>query len=157
MLSWGKHSCAPFRTAGDYVGRVTALRRRRVVVGGLAIGIALLLSGWVLALVMDPDGQGANGSGFTYRGEFYGLSDAEVRAERLGRVLNENVAFQDTTAEVRLITGVSADVAVAALISMPEFGTGQARQAWLLLSPKPGLAADPWSDAQLSSAIQPHP
>lgn len=67
------------------------------------------------------------------------------------------MAFQDTTTEVRRITGVSADVAVAALISVPEVGSGQAEQAWLLLSPEPHLAADPWSDAELSSAVQPQP
>lgn len=142
---------------GDYVGQVTAPWKRRAVVGGLVIGVALLLLGWVLTLVIDPDGQGANGTGFTYRGEFYGLSGAEVRAERLGDVLDEEVAFQDTTTEVRRITGVSADVAVAALISVPEVGSGQAEQAWLLLSPEPHLAADPWSDAELSSAVQPQP
>ncbi len=106
---------------------------------------------------MDPDGEGASGAGFTYRGEFYALSDAEVRVDRLGDVLDEDVAFQDTTTEVRLIIGVSADIAVAALINVPEVGPGEARQTWLLLSPEPDLAADPWSDAELSLAVQPHP
>jgi hypothetical protein len=136
---------------------VSLPRKRRAGVGGLGIGVSLLLLGWVLALVMDPDGQGANGTGFTYRGEFYGLSGAEVRPERLGDVLDEKVAFQATATEVRRITGVSADVAVAALIGVPEVGSGQVEQAWFLLSPKPDLAADPWSDAELSSAVQPEP
>ena len=130
---------------------------RRAVVGGLAMGVAVLLFGWLLAVVIDPGGVGATGNGFTYRGQFYGLSDAQVRPERLGGVLDKNVAYQDTTAEVRLITGVSADVAVAASISVAEAGANQARQGWLLLSPDPDLAANPWSDAELSSAIQPHP
>ncbi|MGD8202000.1 hypothetical protein ACQE98_15280 [Ornithinimicrobium sp. W1679] len=119
--------------------------------------MALLLLGWVLTLVMDPDGQGANGTGFTYKGEFYGLSGAEVRPERLGDVLEEDVAFQDTTTDVRRIAGVSADVAVAALISLPEIGGGPAEPAWFLLSTAPDLAADPWSDAELSSVVQPQP
>ena len=127
------------------------------MVGGLIIGVALLLLGWVLMLVMDADGQGANGTGFTYRGAFYGLSGAEVRPERLGDVLEEDVAFQDTTIDVRRIAGVSADVAVAALISLPEIGGGPPEPAWLLLSTAPDLAADPWSDAELSSVVQPQP
>ncbi|MGD8202425.1 hypothetical protein ACQE98_17425 [Ornithinimicrobium sp. W1679] len=119
--------------------------------------MSLLLLGWVLTLVMDPDGQGANGTGFTYRGEFYGVSGAEVRPERLGDVLEQDVAFQDTTTDVRRIAGVGAEVAVAALISLPEVGTGQAEPAWFLSSPVPELAADPWSDAELSSVVQPQP
>lgn len=127
------------------------------MVGGLVTAVSLVLLGWVLTLVIDPDGQGANGTGFTYRGEFYGVSGAEVRPERLGDVLDEDVAFQDTTTDVRRIAGVSADVAVAALISLPEVGTGQAEPAWFLSSPTPDLAADPWSDAELSSVVQPQP
>lgn len=127
------------------------------MIGGVVVGVALLLTSWVLQLVLDTAGQGANGAGFTYKSEFYALSDAEVRPERLGAVLEEDVAFQDTTTDVRRITGVSADVAVAALVSVPPVGSSQAKQAWLLLSPEPDLAADPWSDAELSSAIQPHP
>ena len=127
------------------------------MVGGLVVGVSLLALGWVLTLVIDPEGQGANGTGFTYRGEFYAVSGAEVQPERLGDVLDEDVAFQDTTTDVRRIAGVSADVAVAALISLPEDGTGQARSAWLLSSPTPDLAADPWSDPGLSPVIQPHP
>lgn len=127
------------------------------MVGGLVIGVSLLLLGWVLTLVMNPDGQGANGTGLTYRGEFYGVSGAEVRPERLGDVLEEDVAFQDTTTDVRRIAGVGADVAVAALISLPEVGTGQAEPAWFLSSPVPDLAADPWPDAELSSVVQPQP
>ncbi len=116
---------------------------------------ALLVLGCVL--VVEPRGQGANGTGLSYRGEFYVLSGAEVQPERLGHVLDEDVAFQDTTTEVRRIAGVRPDVAVAALISLPEGRTGKAEPAWSLLSPKPDLAADPWSDAELSSVVQPQP
>ena len=134
-----------------------ASRGQRVVAGALVVGVTVLVLGWVLTLVLDPRGHGANGTGFSYRGEFYGLSGAEVRPERLGDVLDEDVAFQDTTTDVRRIVGVGADVAVAALISLPEVGSGTAEPTWSLLSPDPDLASDPWSDAELSSVVQPQP
>ncbi len=127
------------------------------MVGALIMAAVLLLSGWVLIRAVDPDGRGASGAGFTYRGDFYALSSAEVRPDRLGDVLDEQVPFQDTTTEVRRILGVSPDVAVAARLSPPEVGSGQGEQTWLLLSPAPDLAADPWSDRELSSVVQPQP
>lgn len=102
-------------------------------------------------------GQGANGTGFSYQGVFYVLSGAEVRPERLGDVVAEGVPFRETTTDVRLITRVGADLAVAARIGLPSDDHGPERHAWLLLSPRPELAADPRADERLAPAIQPSP
>lgn len=127
------------------------------MVDGVLLGVTLILAAWLLTQVVDPDGEGASGTGLTYRGEFYLLSDAEVRPDRLGEVLERDVAFQDTTTVVRLITDMSPEVAVAALLPRHDGRGDEARQTWLLLSPQPGLAADPWSEAGLSDAVHPHP
>ncbi len=62
-------------------------------------------------------------------------------------------ARQDTTVDVRAITGVGPGTAVAARIpSMP--GTpAEHHPAWLLMSPDPDLAADPWNDPGLAAAV----
>jgi hypothetical protein len=40
--------------------------------GAVAATIAAaFLLGWIVTLVADPTGEGANGAGLTYRGEFY--------------------------------------------------------------------------------------
>lgn len=116
---------------------------------------ALVLLVWVVRLTVDPAGEGSSGTGLTYDGEFYLLSGAQVRPDRLGPVLADDVAFQDTTTQLRAITGVRADVAVAALLDVPRLGSARPQQAWQLLSPEPDLAADPWSDGLLSLAVQP--
>jgi hypothetical protein len=58
---------------------------------------------------------------------------------------------------VRAIVGVDIDIAVAALLIGAPGAPTQDRGSWLLLSPDPDLAADPWSDGDLKGAILPEP
>lgn len=101
----------------------------------------------------DP-GQGRSGAGFDYRGEFYSLSSAEVPRSRLGPPLDSGIPFQETTVDVRAIDGIDPEVALAALVDVPDAAGAPARM-WFVLSPQPDLAADPWSLPELAAVLGP--
>jgi hypothetical protein len=124
---------------------------------GVVVLAALVLVSWVGSRALDPAGEGPSGAGFTYRGEFYWLSGAEVRPDRLEEVLDSGVAFQDTTTDLRRIAGISMDDAVAASMEVQDRAPGEPRRAWLLLSPDLEKAADPWSDPELVQVVEPQP
>jgi hypothetical protein len=124
---------------------------------GVVVLAALVLVSWVAWRTLVPAGEGPSGAGFTYRGEFYSLSGAEVRPDRLGEVLDSGVAFQDTTTDVRRIAGISVADAVAASMEVQDGELGELRRAWLLLSPDLDKAADPWSDPDLVKVVEPQP
>ncbi|HLL51317.1 MAG TPA: hypothetical protein VK356_11675 [Thermomicrobiales bacterium] len=117
--------------------------------------VLLLLWIGLLAGCQSQNGEGETGSGFNYRGEFYGMAGAEVRRDRLGVVLRRDVEFRDTTIDVRSITGIEPDTAVAALIRDAGGTPAEGGVAWLLMSPKDDLAANPWSDPDLAAALYP--
>jgi hypothetical protein len=117
--------------------------------------MTVLLSTALLAGCQGQNGEGETGSGFNYRGLSYGMSGAEVRRDRLGAVLRRDVEFRDTTTDVRTITGIEPDTAVAALIRDAGGTPAEGGVAWLLMSPKDDLAANPWSDPELADAVYP--
>jgi hypothetical protein len=114
--------------------------------------ILLLAAAWGY---LSTRGWGENGSGFNYRGEFYLMSSAEVRADWLGPLLDRDVPFRDTVTDVRAIEGVAADVGVAAKVH--DFGGTPAENgvAWLVMSPDPDIVANPWSHPALTTALHP--
>ena len=121
---------------------------------------ALLVSGVVLGLLallvtMSQRGHGENGVGFTYRGEFYSQTSAEVLPERLGPFLERDVAIRDTTTDVRAIAGIDPDAAVAARIRDSPGGPSEGGVAWLLMTRDDDVAAVPWSDHDLASVVYP--
>lgn len=97
----------------------------------------------------------SNGTGANYRGEFYSLSAGEVRGDRLGAVLERDLGFQDTTIDLREIDGVDPGTAVAAHIAYAPGTPAERRPAWLLMTPDPDLAADPWTNPDLAAALRP--
>jgi hypothetical protein len=115
----------------------------------------LLLSTALLVSCEDQNGEGETGSGFNYRGEFYGMSGAEVRRDRLGVVLHRDVQFRDTTTTVRVIIGIEPDTAVAARIRGAGGTPAEGGVAWLLMSPEDDLTANPWSDPDLAASVYP--
>jgi hypothetical protein len=104
---------------------------------------------------MSQRGHGESGVGFTYRGEFYRETDAEVRDERLGSFLERDLAIRDTTTDVRAITGLDPETAVAARIRDSPSGPSKDGVAWLLMVRDDDLAAVPWSDPELAAAVYP--
>jgi hypothetical protein len=128
-------------------------RGRAILAGAvLAVGLGLVAA---LAYASAQNGEGANGAGFDYRGQFYSMSGAEVRRERLGPVLDRSVALRDTSTDVRAILDIDPGIAVAARVHDMGGTASEGRSAWLLMSPDVDLAADPWSDADLVSAVHP--
>jgi hypothetical protein len=109
----------------------------------------------VVRYASQGGGEGANGSGFDYRDEFYGMSSAEVRSDRLGPVLDRDVRFRDTRADVRAIVDVDPSTAVAARLQDVGGTPAEDGVAWLLMSPDADLAADPWADPDLVVALYP--
>ena len=128
-------------------------RHRAVVVAGLA---AVLVVGVVadFALVGN-EGEGTSGAGFTYRDDFYGLSGAEVRSDRLGPVMDRDVPIMDTTTDVREVLGVDPEIAVAARLTDIGGTAAEDGAAWLLMSPDPDVAADPWAHLEVEDALNP--
>ena len=123
---------------------------------GLLLVTGVLLGSLAFLLVnMSQRGQGENGVGFTYRGEFYSQTDAEVRPERLGPFLERDVRIRDTTTDVRAITGLDPETAVAAQIRDSPSGPSKDGVAWLLMTRDDDLAAVPWSDPGLAAAVYP--
>ncbi len=129
-------------------------RRRAVAVAGLAAGVLVVGAVASLALV-GSDGEGPSGTGFTYRGDFYGMSGAEVRPDRLGPVTDRDVPIMDTTTDVREVLGIDAETAVAARIVNAAGTAAEDGVAWLLMSPDPDVAANPWTHAEVAGAIIP--
>ncbi|CAA9381776.1 MAG: hypothetical protein AVDCRST_MAG32-1713 [uncultured Nocardioides sp.] len=125
--------------------RAVALAATAVLVLGAVAGFAL----------MGSDGEGATGSGFTFRGDFYSLSGAEVRSDRLGPVMDRDVPIMDTTTDVREVLGINPDIAVAARLTDVGGTAAEGGAAWLLMSPDPDVAADPWSYPDVADALNP--
>jgi hypothetical protein len=129
-------------------------RRRAVAVAGLAASV--LVVGAVAGFaVIGSDGEGPNGSGFTYRDDFYGMSGAEVRPDRLGPVLDRDVPIMYTTTDVREVLGIDAELAVAARLVNAGGTAAEGGAAWLLMSPDPEVAADPWAHPEVADALNP--
>lgn len=126
------------------------VRRRTVLLASAAATVAL---GAALVLVSAGEGEGPSGAGFTYRGEFYLMSGAEVRNEKLGRVLADSVPMTDTTTDVREIVGVEPDVAVAAYVRYAGGTPAEGGAAWLLMSPDDDVAAKPWEAPSVSEVL----
>lgn len=137
-----------------FLHTATVQRRRAVAVAGVAAGV-LIVGAVASFAVVRSDGEGPSGSGFTYRNEFYAMSGAEVRSDRLGPVMERNVPIMDTTTDVREVFGVDAEIAVAArLVNVG--GTAAADgAAWLLMSPDPDVASDPWAHSEVAGALTP--
>ena len=131
-----------------------AQRRRAVAVAGL---LAVVLGTGAVAgfALIAGDGEGPNGSGFTYRGDFYGMSGAEVRPDRLGPVMDRNVPMMDTTTDVREVLGIDPGTAVAARLTDIAGTAAEDGAAWLLMSPDQEVAADPWAHPEVADALSP--
>ena len=129
------------------------VQRRRAVVAGL---VAVVLGTGTLAgfALIGGDGEGPNGAGFTYRGDFYGMSGAEVRPDRLGPVMDRDVLIMDTTTDVREVLGIDPGTAVAARITDIAGTAAEDGVAWLLMSPDQHVAADPWAYAEVADALR---
>ena len=120
----------------------------------LAVAVVVAGGGALAGLALrDSGGEGANGAGFTYRGDFYGMSGAEVRPERLGPVLERGVPAMDTRTDVREILGIDPAVAVAAHFRDVGGTAAEEGAAWLLMSPQQDVVADPWADPDVSDAV----
>ena len=125
------------------------------MVGVLLASGVLLVSLALLLVNISQRGHGETGVGFTYRGEFYSQTGAEVRRERLGSFLEREVRIRDTTTDVRAITGIDPETAVAAWIRDSPSGPSKDRAAWLLMTRDEDLAAVPWSNPELAAAVRP--
>jgi hypothetical protein len=113
------------------------------------------VAGAVLAGFALRGGGGAapNGAGFHYRDEFYGMSGAEIRADRLGPVLDRDVPILDTRTDVREVLGIDPATAVAAYLRDMGGTAAENGAAWLLMSPDREVAADPWAHPGVSDAL----
>ncbi len=121
----------------------------------LVVAGVVVVAGVAGFAVLGSDGEGPNGSGFTYRGDFYGLSGAEVRTERLGPVLERDVPIMDTTADVREVVGVDPEIAVATHLTDVGGTSAQGDGAWRLMSPDAEVTADPWAHPDVMDAVNP--
>ena len=106
----------------------------RVVMSGVATVVAAggLLTGLALR---GGGGEGSHGAGFNYRDEFYGMSGAEIRADRLGPALDRDMPIMDSRTDVREIFGIDAGIAVAAYLCVVGGTPAENGAAWLLMSP----------------------
>ena len=129
--------------------------RRRLVLAVVVLTAAAGCLAGVLLVTLHERGQGPSGSGLTYRGEFYAMSGAEVRQDRLGPVIDRDVPVMDATTDVREISGVDPDLAVAAHLSDIGGTAAEDGAAWLLMSPDADVAADPWAHAEVADAVEP--
>lgn len=119
------------------------------------VPIVVILIAALTAVAGCSQGGSVNrsGAGLNYRGSFYNLSSLEVAPVALGHILDRQVPFQDTRIDLRRIRGVPPSLAVAGF-TRTYLGTGSPEpMAWLLLSPKPALAADPLSDPTLQTVV----
>ena len=127
-------------------------RRRWAVLLGVgalvAVAVVLIARGDNPA---DPAGEGPSGSGLTYRGEFYWLSDGEVRPDRLGAVVAEDVPMMDVTTDLRRVGDLDPDEVLAAQVP----GAGGGAPRWQLVATDMDAGADPWSDAELAAVLEP--
>lgn len=129
-------------------------RRRAVALAGIAAGV-LAIGAVASIYIVGNDGQGPSGSGFTYRGDFYAMSGAEIRPDRLGPVIDRDVPIMDTTTDVREVLGIDAETAVAARVVDIGGSAAEDGAAWLLMSPDPEVAADPWAHSEVAGALIP--
>jgi hypothetical protein len=93
----------------------------------------------------------ANGTGLTYHDTFYWASGAEVRADALGKDIAKAVPFQDTTANLREIKGLDANVTVAAWL--PMISSQVPRPAWILISTDQGRGTNPQAFPDTSAVL----
>lgn len=105
-------------------------RGRLAVAGLLALAVVATLIG--VALHRRDWGAAENGTGLMYEGRFYWASGQEVAPEALGPVLEADVAFQDTRADLRSIDGFEPRTALAALLPSLDGSPGGVR--WTFLS-----------------------
>jgi hypothetical protein len=129
----------------------------RAVTRGVIAAVAVAAVATVASVVLQGarEQENSNGTGANYRGEFYSLSAGEVRAARLGAVLARDLGFQDTTTDLRVIRGIDPHTAVAARIAYAPGTPAERGPAWLLMSPDPDLAADPWATPDLQAVLRP--
>ena len=129
----------------------------RAVTSGVIAALAVAAVAAAASVVLQGAGEqeNSNGTGATYRGAFYSLSAGEVRADRLGAVLARDLGFQDTTTDLRVIRGIEPHTAVAARIAYAPGTPAERGPAWLLMSPDPDLAADPWATPGLAAVLHP--
>ena len=59
----------------------------------------------------------------------------------------------DTTTDVREVLGIDPEFAVAARLTGVGGTASEDGDAWLLMSPDPDVAADPWAHAEVASAL----
>ena len=108
-----------------------------VIVGVVvALGVS---SGWFGS--GSPGGDSAtSGVIVRYDGRDYWVSDYEVADSALGDTLATDLLFQDTTADVRAISGQDPAVTVAAYL--PPLSSASPTAGWRLVSTDPGY----WTD-----------
>lgn len=99
----------------------------------------------------DSHGEGANGTGFLFEGRFYWASGQEVRADALGDLIAQDVLFQDTTTDLRGITGLDPDTTLAALLPSLNGSPGGLR--WTLVSVDQGRGTNPTAYDDTSAVL----
>jgi hypothetical protein len=106
-------------------------RTTRVVTAIAVMAVAVVAVGLTLTR-WHPGADTRSGTGLTYEGRFYWASGARVNEAALGPVVATSVTFQDTTADLRSITGFPTDTSVAALLPSLDGSPGGLR--WTFLS-----------------------
>jgi hypothetical protein len=109
----------------------------------------------LVALVACSRGDGAiGGSGLRYHDTMYWTTSALVLDGALGADLGTGLQFEDTTADLRSITGVDPEVALALRI---HGRSAPADETWVLVNAEDHRVYDPWSDDRLAKVLEPRP
>ena len=130
-------------------------RQRGWTVGALVaviVGIVLAVgasSGW-FGSGAPASNTAESGVIVRYDGRDYWVSDYEVADTALGDSLATDLLFQDTTADVRAITGQDPTVTVAAYL--PPLSSASPTAGWRLVSTDPGYWTEQ-TNVQANAAI----
>jgi hypothetical protein len=95
----------------------------------------------------------STGTGLTYQGRFYWASGQEVRPQALGAPLASGVHFQDTLADLRLISGFDPKQTIAALLPSLNGSPGGLR--WTLISTDSKRGTNPAAYPDTNAVIVP--
>ena len=107
------------------------MSRRTGVIASLTV-LALIVGVLLVLTHRGPGADSANGTGFNYEGRFYWASGKTVDESSLGGPVAKAVQFQDTTTDLRAITGFAPEVTLAALLPSLDGSPGGLR--WTLVS-----------------------
>ena len=94
-----------------------------------------------------------NGTGLTYHGRFYWASGDQVAGGALGPVLQTAVPFQDTTADIRSVTGFAPEAALAALLPSLNGSPGGLR--WTFVATDMSRGTNPRGYPETSAVLVP--